>query len=298
VSRSFCRREGRARRPDGGSAPVAASVLALSFPRRSPERHSRTRARGARSWSSRRPPLFVFGEDLSCDSEDPAQMDGSKISVCGESVRRGARHAPGDRRASGGAAVEDLGLRPLIALGTELDFGDSVVISAATMICGSLTASWAFVALHPRLALRADHARVVIGHIHQPSRHVGQVERLDRAGCHPPRPVGGDAVRAPVGGVGGPVGIELLLQAPARLKEPVGAAAGDRAPLAFALRRLREVGKRDRGDPRGASRTAADQAPARTRSSPSTSASTACSRSRCSSSLSHSRVPREHPREA
>ena len=44
-------------------------------------------------------------------------------------------------------------------------------------------------------------------------------------------------MRAPVlrGGVGGPAGVELLLQAPARLKQPLGAVAGDRAPLALAL---------------------------------------------------------------
>ncbi len=39
-----------------------------------------------------------------------------------------------------------------------------------------------------------------------------------------------------VGGVGGAVGIELLLQAPARLKQPLGTVAGDRAPVALALR--------------------------------------------------------------
>jgi hypothetical protein len=43
--------------------------------------------------------------------------------VCGESVRRRARLAPGDRRASGVLPSEDLGLGSLIALGTELDFG-------------------------------------------------------------------------------------------------------------------------------------------------------------------------------
>src|SRR3954469_17364021 len=45
-------------------------------------------------------------------------------------------------------------------------------------------------------------------------------------------------MRAPVlvGGVGGPVDIELLLQAPTRLKEPLSTIASDRAPLALALR--------------------------------------------------------------
>ena len=44
-------------------------------------------------------------------------------------------------------------------------------------------------------------------------------------------------MRAPVliGGVGGAVGIELLLQAPARLKQPLGPVARDRAALALAL---------------------------------------------------------------
>jgi hypothetical protein len=71
-----------------------------------------------------------------------------------------------------------------------------------------------------------------------PAGTLGQLERLDHAGRHAPRSVGGDAVRAPllVGGVGGPVGVEFLLQAPAGLKEPLGAVAGDRAPFALALR--------------------------------------------------------------
>ena len=44
-------------------------------------------------------------------------------------------------------------------------------------------------------------------------------------------------MRAPVliGGVGGPVGIELLLQAPARLKQPLRPVPRDRAALALAL---------------------------------------------------------------
>src|SRR4051794_20735092 len=44
-------------------------------------------------------------------------------------------------------------------------------------------------------------------------------------------------MRAPVliGGVGGPVGIELLLWAPAGLKQPLGAVARDRASFALAL---------------------------------------------------------------
>jgi hypothetical protein len=36
------------------------------------------------------------------------------------------------------------------------------------------------------LALRAHHARVVIGDIHQAGRHLGQLERLDHPGRHPP----------------------------------------------------------------------------------------------------------------
>lgn len=39
-----------------------------------------------------------------------------------------------------------------------------------------------------------------------------------------------------IGGVGGPVGIELLLQAAARLKQALCAIARDRAPFALALR--------------------------------------------------------------
>jgi hypothetical protein len=35
------------------------------------------------------------------------------------------------------------------------------------------------VALHPRLALRAHHARVGVGDIHQAGRQLGQLKRLD-----------------------------------------------------------------------------------------------------------------------
>ena len=60
---------------------------------------------------------------------------------------------------------------------------------------------------------------------------------LDHARRHPPRPVGGDAARPPrlIGRVRGVLGVELFLQAPARLKKPIGTVLGDRAALALAL---------------------------------------------------------------
>jgi hypothetical protein len=40
------------------------------------------------------------------------------------------------------------------------------------------------VALHPGLALGADHARVVVADIHQPGRQLGHDERLHDPGRH------------------------------------------------------------------------------------------------------------------
>src|SRR5215218_4225700 len=61
--------------------------------------------------------------------------------------------------------------------------------------------------------------------------------RLDHPRRHPPRAVRGDTSRAPgvIGGVRGVLDIELFLQPPARLKQPVSPVLGDRAAFALAL---------------------------------------------------------------
>src|SRR5829696_542055 len=61
--------------------------------------------------------------------------------------------------------------------------------------------------------------------------------RLDHPRRHPPRAVRGDTSRAPgvIGGVRGVLDVELFLQAPARLKQPVSPVLGDRAAFALAL---------------------------------------------------------------
>ena len=88
--------------------------------------------------------------------------------------------------------------------------------------------------------------------------------RLDHARRHPPRPVRGDASRAPgvIGGVRGVLDIELFLQAPARLKQPVSPVLGDRAALALALLLPARGGPHapTRAGPADGSRTAADLA--------------------------------------
>jgi hypothetical protein len=53
------------------------------------------------------------------------------------------------------------------------------------------------VALQRRLAMRAHHARVVVGDVHQALRRDRRVVGLDHSWRHPVRPVGGDAARPP-----------------------------------------------------------------------------------------------------
>jgi hypothetical protein len=92
------------------------------------------------------------------------------------------------------------------------------------------------VALQRLEAMRAHRPRAV-GRVHQAGRHEHRLVRLDHPRRHPPRTVGSDASPAPrvIGGVRGAVGVELFLEALARLKQPVRSVLGDRPALALAL---------------------------------------------------------------